>query len=89
MVHNIFPDRKDTILHYIARNVNGFDCIEYLFELSKKGQFVIPFLFDNEGLTPLDIAVNNNDHKQINAMLKMLSKSPMDHHSRMISHLIP
>ena len=50
---------------------------------------MIPFLFDENGETPLDISVRNKDYKQTNALIKMLSKTPMDHHSRFISHLFP
>lgn len=89
MVHNIFPKHRETLLHHIAWNLHGFECVEYLGQLSKKGQFVIPFLFDDKGKTPLDISVDNKDYKQTNALIKMLSKTPMDHHSRLISHLFP
>jgi len=50
---------------------------------------VVPFLLNAEELTPLDLTVNRRDFKQSNSVVKMLSKAPMDHHSRLISHLIP
>ena len=50
---------------------------------------MIPFLPNDDQVTPLDLAISKNDHKQINAMIKLLSKTPMDHHSRFITHLVP
>jgi len=46
MVNNVFPEFKETLLHHIADNIHGSECVDYLTELAKKGQFVIPFLFD-------------------------------------------
>ncbi len=85
-VHNIFPHGKNTILHLIP---NCFEVVDHLYEVGKKEGFVLPFLFNEAKETPLDLAVSANDHKMANSILKMLSKSPLDHHSRFITHLIP
>jgi hypothetical protein len=50
-------------MHAIAQNSQGFESIDYLTSLSKKGGFVVPFLIDSDGLTPIDLTVNNRDHK--------------------------
>jgi hypothetical protein len=89
LVHNFFPGKNTTIMHFIAQSSLGFECVDYFMQLSKRAGFVVPFLIDTEGLTPLDIAINNKDHKQTNSMVRLLSKAPMDHHSRLISHLMP
>ena len=89
LVHNFFPGKNTTIMHYIAQSSQGFECVDYLMQLSKKAGFVVPFLVDSEGLTPIDITVTNKDHKQTNSLVKLLSKAPMDHHSRLICHLVP
>jgi hypothetical protein len=89
IIHNIFPENSNTLLHVIAESDIGFECIDHLTQLAKKEGFVIPFLLNAEENTPLDITVNNRDFKQTNSIVKMLSKTPMDHHSRLISHLIP
>ena len=89
MVHNIFPDGNNTLLHYIAESEVGFESVDYLSQLAKKEGFVIPFLINEKLLTPLDLTVTKRDFKQTNSLVKMLSKTPMDHHSRLIPHLIP
>lgn len=89
LIHNVFPVRKSTLLHFIAGSNVGFESVDFLTNMSKKSQFVVPFLTDIDGMTPLDIAVNRKDHKLTNSLVRMLSKAPMDHHSRLISHLIP
>lgn len=89
LVHNIFPENNNTLLHIIADSDVGFESVDYLAQLAKKEGFVIPFLLNSDELTPLDIAVSRKDFKQTNSLIKMLSKTPMDHHSRLISHLTP
>ncbi len=64
-------------------------CVDHLIKLAKKDGYVVPFLINGEDNTPLDICVSMRDHKQSNSIVRMLGKSPMDHHSRFISHLIP
>lgn len=49
----------------------------------------MPFLINQDEMTPLDLAVNAKDFKQTNSIMKMLSKAPLDHHSRLISHQTP
>jgi hypothetical protein len=89
LVHNVFPLKNNSLLHYIAQSPSGFLCIDHLTNLSKKEGYVVPFLINSEEVTPLDTVVTRRDHKSSNSMVRMLSKAPMDHHSRFISHLIP
>lgn len=89
LVHNVFPEKNNTILHLIAESNFGYEIVDYLQEISKKEGFVIPFLINSEEITPLDIMLQRKDHKQVNSLIRMLSKTPMDHHSRFISHLMP
>jgi len=89
LVHNIFPSGNNTILHFIAESDIGFESIDYLSQLAKKEGFVVPFLLNSDLQTPLDITVNKKDFKQTNSLVKMLSKTPLDHHSRLLSHLVP
>lgn len=89
LVHNIFPDGNKTILHVVAESDKGFEIVDFLRQLSKKEGFVVPFSLNSEQQTPLDITVNKKDFKQCNSLVKMLSKTPMDHHSRIVSHLVP
>jgi len=49
----------------------------------------VPFLPNAEGETPLDIAIAKMDHKLANSLVKLLTKSPMDHHARFVASLIP
>jgi hypothetical protein len=63
--------------------------VDELANLTKKEGFVIPFLFDADMKSVLDYACHDNDHKSVNALVRLLGKSPLDHHSRMIAHLIP
>jgi hypothetical protein len=39
--------------------------------------------------TPLDISVEKTDNKMTNAIIKLIKRTPMDNHSRLISHLMP
>jgi hypothetical protein len=50
-------------MHYIGDSNYGFECVDYLTDLSKKEGFVVPFLLNSIELTPLDITVNKRDHK--------------------------
>jgi hypothetical protein len=63
--------------------------VEILAELAKQKGFVIPFVADHSNDTPLDLTMRHHDFKQTDALIKMLSKSPMDHHSRTIAHILP
>ena len=98
LVHNIFPiddelfpasQGGNTLLHFLARYNLGFEVVDFICKLAKKDGFVVPFLFNMERQTPLDLTVNRRDQKQTNSIIKLLQRAPMDHHSRFISHLIP
>ena len=49
----------------------------------------VPFLMNTMKQTPLDITVEQMDHKMTNSIIKLIKRSPMDNHSRLISHLMP
>ena len=63
LVHNVFPIKNNSLMHYIACNQQGFMCVDHLTNLSKKEGYVVPFLINSEELTPLDLVVNSRDHK--------------------------
>ena len=98
LTHNIFPHDEElfpvsnggnTLLHFLAKYNLGFEVVDFIGKLAKKDGFVVPFLVNFERQSPMDITVNRRDHKQTNSLIKMLQKTPMDHHSRFISHLMP
>jgi hypothetical protein len=99
LAHNIFPRNErilgfgssegNTLLHFLARFPLGFECVDFLGRLAKKDGFVVPFLINSERQTPLDLTVKGSDHKQTNSLIKLLKKAPMDHHSRLVTHLLP
>lgn len=43
-VHNVFPERLNTIMHLIASNGHAYEIVDYLEEIRKKEGFVVPFL---------------------------------------------
>lgn len=98
LVHNVFPKDEDlfkdsqgadTFLHFLATFNHGFEVIDYIGKQAKSDSFVVPFLINLKRQTPLDITVQRRDHKETNSLIKLLQKAPMDHHSRLIAHLIP
>jgi len=98
LTHNIFPHDEllfsgsnggNTLLHFLAKYNLGFEVVDFIGKLAKKDGFVVPFLVNFERQNPLDITVGRRDHKQTNSLIKLLQKTPMDHHSRFIAHLVP
>jgi hypothetical protein len=98
LVHNIFPRDEqlfqgsnggNTLLHFLAKYNLGFEVVDFIGKLAKKDGFVVPFLVNFERKNPLDLTVERRDHKQTNSIIKLLQKTPNDHHSRFISHLVP
>jgi len=86
MLYNIFPEDRNTFIHLVG---NNFEAINVISSRSKSEGWIVPFLPDAKKLTPLDVAVEKKDIKLANAFIKMLSKTPLDHHSRFISDDIP
>ena len=84
--HCVFPENRRSFLHSM---VNNFETVELMAEKAKEHGFVVPFLLDATYKTPLDNVMETLDHKLANAMLKLLSKTPLDHHGRLIAHQIP
>jgi len=85
-VHNIFPDKGQSILHLVG---NNFLAVDHLTQLSKKEQFAVPFMLNSEQVSALDLAVEQNDHKLANSIVKLLQRAPLDHHARFTAHLVP
>lgn len=85
-VHNTFPTNSDTILHLVGSN---FEAIDFLTDVARKEAFVVPFIVNSQSLTPIDKAVQERDHKLANSLIRLLSRAPLDHHSRFVSHIMP
>ena len=85
-IHNQFPQGRKTVLHLIGKD---FLAVDALATLSKEEKFVVPFLLDQDEKSVMDYAIEANDSKQVNALMRLLSKAPLDHHSRLIAHLLP
>jgi hypothetical protein len=79
----------NTLLHFLAHFNLGFEVVDHIGRQAKKDGFVVPFLLNGNRATPLDLTVSRRDHKQTNSLIKLLQKAPMDHHSRLIAHLMP
>ena len=99
MLHNVFPcdesvfgvnsGEGNTFLHYFAMHQLGFESIDFISSIIKKEALIVPFLMNTLKQTPLDITVEQLDHKMTNTFIKLIKRTPMDNHSRLISHLLP
>lgn len=99
MLHNVFPcdesvfgfnsGEGNTFLHYFAMHQLGFESIDFISSIIKKEALIVPFLMNTLKKTPLDITVDQLDHKMTNTFIKLIKRTPMDNHSRLISHLMP
>jgi hypothetical protein len=97
MLFNIFPcddfvfraGEANTLLHYLAVHQLGYESLDFIAAMTKKDNIIVPFLKNTVDMTPLHITVEAGDNKLTNSLIRLLKRTPMDNHSRLISDLWP
>jgi len=89
---NILPTGQ-SVLHYSHKRP---DIIQAIFKRLHNNpdnpseiSFMVPFMQDVNGKSPLDFCLNCNEMSTANVMLKYLQHYPFDHHSRSIENSLP
>lgn len=91
LIYNVFP-LGETVLHKMATNGPLLDqlferCHFYSDERKRWiARYHLPFLFNFDGVSPMDILSKRNDNRYMDRMLLNLSPYGPDHHSREIAN---
>lgn len=77
---NILPN-CNTLLHKIAHNLKF---LRQIFERLSSSEFVIPFIKNMEGLSPVQVCLANRNYKGIEIFLANIQNFPIDSHGRVL-----
>lgn len=92
LIYNIFPG-GETILHKLKDNSHAMEKIyeqcHFYSDEEKKWKFKhhLPFVWNFNGQSPMDLLAEKSDMRNMDKMLLHLSPYGPDHHSREIQHL--